>query len=499
MDTQALFQSLFMILSPYNLFFCALGVFAGIIIGALPGLTSTMGVALFIPLTFSLPPATGLILLGSIYVGSVYGGSISAIIIKTPGTPAAIITAIDGYELTQKGQGGRALGISTISSFFGGLISCFALLLIAPPLSKIVLKFGPSEIFFLAILGLTVIIGLSRGRMLEGLIAGALGLLFSTVGTDEITGVYRYTFDNPALFEGVPLVPAVIGLYSAGQVFSLAEMTRKTIMVDTSKASDRILPTLDDLKRLKTIIFTGGVIGTIVGIIPGAGVSIGSSISYNTAKSSSKHPELYGTGIIDGVAASESANNGVVGGSLIPLLTLGIPGNVVSAIFLGGLIIHGLRPGSELFTKHASITYALLLGLFVAHVFMLILGLAGARYFAKVAEFPTAALAPVILSLSVIGSYALRNNFFDVWVMLAFGVLGYGLKHLKIPPAPLALGMILGPIAEQEFRRAKILYRGSFSRMFMRPLSLLIVVFIVLSLAWPYVQEYRAKKKKKTL
>lgn len=496
MDTSALFQALFTVLTPYNLFFCALGVFAGIIIGALPGLTSTMGVALFIPLTFTLDPATGLILLGAIYVGSVYGGSISAIIIKTPGTPAAIITAIDGYELTQKGQGGRALGISTTSSFFGGLISCFALLLIAPPLSKIVLKFGPSEIFLLAILGLTVIIGLSRGKMLEGLMAGSLGLLFATVGTDEITGVYRYTFDNPALFEGVPLVPAVIGLYSAGQVFALAEMKRGTISsVDATKTSDRILPTFEDLKRLKTIIFTGGIIGTIVGIIPGAGVSIGSSISYNTAKSSSNHSELFGTGIVDGVAASESANNGVVGGSLVPLLTLGIPGNMVSAIFLGGLIIHGLRPGSELFTKHASITYALLLGLFVAHFFMLILGLAGARYFARVATFPTAALAPVILCLSVIGSYALRNNFFDVWVMLIFGVLSYGLKHLKIPPAPLALGMILGPIAEQEFRRAKILYRGDFVNMFFRPLSLLIMVFIIFSLAWPYFQQYRNKRR----
>ena len=495
MDFQALFQSLFIVFSLSNLFFCALGVFSGIIIGALPGLTSTMGVALFIPLTFTLPPATGLILLGSIYVGSVYGGSISAIIIKTPGTPAAIITAIDGYELTQKGQGGRALGISTISSFFGGLISCFALLLIAPPLSKIVLKFGPSEIFLLAILGLTVIIGLSKGKMLEGLIAGTVGLMLATVGTDEITGVYRYTFDNPALFEGVPLVPMVIGLYSAGQVFALAEMARGTISVDAGKTSDRILPTWDDLKRLKTIIFTGGIIGTIVGIIPGAGVSIGSSISYNTAKSSSKHPEEFGNGSIDGVAASESANNGVVGGSLVPLLTLGIPGNTVSAIFLGGLIIHGLRPGSELFTKHATTTYSLLIGLFVAHIFMLILGLAGARYFAKVATFPTAALAPVILSLSVIGSYALRNNFFDVWIMLAFGILGYGLKHLKIPSAPLALGMILGPIAEQEFRRAKILYRGSLVKMFFRPLSLTILVFIILSLVWPYIQEYRMKRK----
>lgn len=480
-------------LSPVNIFFSIIGVLIGIIIGALPGLTSTMGVALFIPITFSMPPTTGLITLAAVYIGSVYGGSISAILINTPGTPAAIITTLDGYKLTQKGEGSRAIGISTISSFIGGLIGGVSLLFISPLLAKLVLKFGPGEIFFVAVLGLTVIVSLSKENMVNGLIAGFLGILLGTIGTDNLTGAYRYTFDNPSLYEGIPLVPAVIGLYSLGQVFSLVHEARKSIVFDKALVKEKVLPTWDDIKKIWKITIKGGIIGTIVGIIPGAGVSIGSMISYNEAKRSHPHPEKFGTGIIEGVAASESGNNGVVGGSLIPLITLGIPGNAVAAVFLGGLMIHGLRPGNTLFTKNINITYPFLIGFIIAHFIMLIAGLSAAKYFARIATFPISALVPVILSLSVIGSYAIRNNYFDVVVALLFGLFGYILKTAKIPLAPLVLGIILGPMAETQLRRALMINGGNPLLLFTSPINVIVSILIVLSLIWPFIKRKNLK------
>lgn len=480
-----------------NLMFSFIGVVLGIVIGALPGLTSTMGVALFIPVTFAMDPATGLVFLASIYMASTYGGSISAILIGTPGTPAAIITAIDGYEMTKQGRGGQAIGMATFASFVGGIVSCFALLLIAPPLSRLVLKFGPSEMFFLAVFGLTVIVSLSKGSMVKGLMVGIVGVLFSTMGIDALTGAYRFTFDKMELFGGLPIIATVIGVYSASQVFNLAAQKRGTIQYELMETTDSTIVKWVDIKKNMFNMVRSGIIGTIVGIVPGAGMSIASALSYNAAKSSSQHPEEFGEGSIEGVAASEGANNGVVGGSLIPLLTLGIPGNTVSAIFLGGLIIHGLRPGAQLFTKYADITYSLIIGLFVATFIMLIVGTFGAKYFAKIAIVPTNMLAPVIMGLCVIGSYAVRNNFFDVKLMLVFGIVGFVMHRLKFFQAPFVLGLILGPMAEEELRRALMLSKGSYSALLARPLSMVLFVLILLSLAYPFIQDYLARKKVK--
>ena len=333
-----LLSALLNVFAPMNLLMATTGTVLGIIIGALPGFTSTMGVALFIPVTFSMSPETGLIFLVAIYCASTYGGSISAILIQTPGTPSAIITAIDGYELTKQGKGGQALGMATFSSFIGGIISSVALLMIAPPLAKLVLLFGPSEIFFLALFGLTIIVGLSKGSMVKGLLSGAFGLLLATVGVDSMTGSYRYTFDIMPLFDGIPMVPAVIGLFSACQVFALSSQSRTTIQYE-GKIPDvgSTLPRWSDIKGMWWNFLRSGIIGTIIGIIPGAGMSIASAMAYNEAKKHSDQPELYGKGSMEGLAASETANNGVTGGSLVPLLTLGIPGNSVSAVFLGGL------------------------------------------------------------------------------------------------------------------------------------------------------------------
>ena len=384
-----IFEALSLVFNIETMIIIIIGIILGIAIGALPGLSSTMGVALFIPVTYNMHPATGLVFLSSIYMSSTYGGSISAILIKTPGTPSAVITAIDGYELTKQGKGGEALSMATIASTIGGLISCIALMFLSPPLAKLVVAFGSPEMFLLSILGLSIIVGLSKGSILKGLISGILGMLLSLVGIDTITGEYRFTYNILSLFAGLSTVAIVIGIFSASQVYNLASQKRTTIQYNYDKNQKlNLLKASEFFKNLFNII-RSGIIGTIIGILPGAGVSIASALAYNVAKSSSKEKELFGEGSLEGVSASESANNGVVGGSLVPLLTLGIPGNAVSAVFLGGLVIHGLRPGPELFTKYGGITYALFIGLTVSTIIMLFIGLFTAKYFAKVSVVPT--------------------------------------------------------------------------------------------------------------
>ena len=479
-------------LSPINMLFCLLGTVVGIIIGALPGFTSTMGVALFIPFTYSMSPATGLIFLASIYCSSTYGGSISAILINTPGTPSAVITTLDGYEMTKNGEGGRALAMSAFASLIGGLISSFALLLIAPPLSKLVLLFGPAEIFYLALFGLSIIVGFSKDSMLKGLISGVVGLLLATVGVDNISGVFRYTFDNDSLFEGIQSVPLVIGLFSACQVFALGEKKNASIVHEIATFSDSSRPRWSDIKNNWFNMLRSGVIGTIVGIIPAAGMSIACAIAYNEAKRVSKHPERFGHGSVEGVIASESANNGVVGGSLVPLLTLGVPGNTVSALFLGGLMIHGLRPGAQLFTKYASVSYTLLSGIFIANVVMFFVGIYAAKYVARVTNISTNILAPVIMVLCAIGSYAIRNNLFDTNLMIVAGIVGYLMKRWGFSTPCMILGVILGPMAESEFRRAVMLSKGDPSFFWSTPISITLIVLILLSLFGPLLR--RSKK-----
>ncbi len=491
-----LLSALLNVFAPINLLMAATGTVLGIVIGALPGFTSTMGVALFIPVTFSMSPETGLIFLVAIYCASTYGGSISAILIQTPGTPSAIITAIDGYELTKQGRGGQALGMATFSSFIGGIISSVALLMIAPPLAKLVLLFGPSEIFFLALFGLTIIVGLSKGSMVKGLLSGAFGLLLATVGVDSMTGSYRYTFDIMPLFDGIPMVPAVIGLFSACQVFALSSQSRTTIQYE-GRIPDvgSTLPRWSDIKGMWWNFLRSGVIGTIIGIIPGAGMSIASAMAYNEAKKHSDQPELYGKGSMEGLAASETANNGVTGGSLVPLLTLGIPGNSVSAVFLGGLLIHGLKPGLQLFTQHAEVAYSLLFGMFVANLLMLLIGAIAAKKIAKVSSLPTTILAPIIMALCVMGSFAIRNNMFDVALMLVFGFLGYMMKRGGYSLACFVLGIILGPLVESELGRALILTGGNPLKLVGSPLSALLFGLIVLSLVGPWAKAKFAASK----
>lgn len=468
-----------------NLLAMLTGVCGGLVIGALPGLTANMGVALLLPVTFSMGPIEALLMLASLYTAAIYGGSFSAILLHTPGTSASAATAMDGFELTRQGKANTAIRIATYSSMIGGLISAVFLLLLAPPLSLISLKFGPPEYFLLAVFGITVIGSLATGNIVKGLLSGALGILFSTVGMDLDSGFPRFTFGLFPLHSGLSFVPAVIGLFSLSQALTMAEEVHKTIeRVDSPKDTDwRFLPTLEELKKIWFTWIRSSLIGVVVGILPGAGGDIGSWVSYNEAKRFSKNPERFGKGAIEGISASETANNAVTGSSLIPMLTLGIPGSATAAIMLGALVIHGLVPGRELFTHNGYITYTVIVGFFFANIAMAVIGMFSSRYITQIARLPNYALVPPIIFLSVVGSYALGNNLFDVYIMIGFGLLGYLMRKTGFPPAPMILGLILGPIAEKGYRQMIALSQGDlFAYVFTRPICVVLIALIALSI-----------------
>lgn len=473
-----------------------LGVASGICIGALPGLTATMGVALLLPLTFGMDADTGMLLLLGIYIGAIYGGSISAILLKTPGTPASAATAMDGYAFSQRGEGGRALGIATVSSFLGGLVSCICLMLISPQLAQLALKFSSPEFFMLAVFGLSIIATVSGSSLAKGLLCGCIGLLTATVGIDSLTLYSRFTFGNINLLSGITFIPVMIGLFALSQAFTSIEEIYTVDVVE--QKVDRVLPTKDDMKKIvKTAPFTG-LLGTFIGIVPGAGADIGAFIAYNEAKRLSKHPEKFGTGITEAIAASEGGNNGVTGGAMIPMLTLGIPGDATAAIMIGALTIQGLQPGPLLFSENPVLIYTIFAGLIMANCVMLVLGLSGIRLFTKILAIPKTVLTPAIVVLCVVGSYSINMNLFDVGVMVFFGILGYFLTKLKVPTSPAVLGLILGPLAESHFRRALLMSGGATNTFFQSPIALAFLAMTCLTLLGPVVMKI-VKKRKKTL
>lgn len=485
-------------LTPLNIVTMAASVTMGIIIGCMPGLSAAMGVALLLPLTFGMDPSTGLIMLGGIYCGAIFGGSISAILIHTPGTPASAATAIDGYAMTLKGQAGKALGTACTASFFGGLLSCISLYFFAPLLARLAMEFGSPEYFWLSLFGLTIIAGINTDSMILGLISGAFGLVISTIGMDPMEGAERFMFGQDALYNGVNITCALIGLFSMSQAFILAE---KAIVQRglAAKFKDRILLSLSELKMLTPTILRSWIIGNIIGILPGAGASIACFMGYNEAKRFSKHKELFGHGSMEGVAGSEAANNAVTGGSLIPTLTLGIPGESVTAVLMGGLIIHGLQPGPELFTKYAEMTYTFFGGFVFIQFFMLVIGLIGARLFAKIARVSDAILIPCIFVLCVVGSFAINNSIFDVEIMFIFGIIGYLMRKTNMNTAAVVLALILGPLGERGLRRSLSLSGGDLSILLSTNICKILLGLCLLSLLSPFVMKFFKKEKDKDL
>ena len=455
-----------------------LGVALGIVFGALPGLTAVMGVALLIPLTFGLPPVVAFSSLLGMYCGAIYAGSITAILVSTPGTAAAAATMLEGPRLTARGESLRALEMTTVASFVGGMFSCFILAGVAPQLARFALNFSAPEYFALGIFGLTIVATLSEGALLKGCIAACLGLLIAMVGMDPLTGNLRLTFDSANLINGVSLIPALVGLYALSQVFLTCEDVFRGKRLSAVNISRKGI-SLAEIWANRSALLRGSLIGTFIGIVPATGSGTASFAAYSEAKRNSRHPEAFGNGAIEGLAATESANNAVTGGALIPLLTLGIPGDVVTAVILGALMIQGMTPGPLLFQEQGALVYSIFISLLLANVFMLVLGMASVRVFSKIVSIPGGILMPLVTTLCVVGGYALNNSNFDLGVMAVFGILGWIMTKASIPLAPLLLAMILSGIIETNFRRALSISDNDYTVFLTRPVC---AVFLCISL-----------------
>lgn len=480
---EAVLSGFTFVLDPRHFPFLFIGVAGGIVVGALPGLTGSVGIILLLPFLFYVDPSTALVMMCGMFCGSIYGGSISAILISTPGTPSSAATVLDGYPLAQRGEAGKAIGVATIASTAGGIISTFCLMFIAPQLAHFALEFGPEEYFALMVFGLTVIASVSGKSLTKGMIAGVFGLMIAVVGIDPIVGYARYSFDIPNLMTGFPLLPVLIGLFALSQVFVQLEKLHKAGGEDTPVLGN-LLPTPRELLGLIKTIVPASLIGTLIGVIPGTGGAIASFLAYNEARRFSKHPEKFGTGCLEGVAAPEAANNGTTGGAMVPLLTLGIPGDVITAVMLGALMLIGVRPGPLLFKDNPEIINAVYAGLLMANVLILLLGFVSIRLFPMILRVSTAILFPLVLALCFIGSFSLSNSTYDMTIALIFGLIGFVMRKYGFPAAPVVLGVILGPIAEDVLGRALITAHGDWTTLFRSPIALFFYVISIASVTY---------------
>lgn len=485
------------LIEPLNIFLLCVGLAGGIIVGALPGLTATMGVALMVPITFAMSSTSGLIMLGAIYVGAIYGGSNSACLICTPGTPSSVATTWDGWPLSQAGKADTALYASLLSSAFGGVIGALFLLLAARPLAMFSLNFQGPENFWLCIFGLSTIAVMSTGNMLKGLLSGALGLLISAIGLDPLEGTSRFTFGYYPLVQGVAVIPAMIGLFSFSQVLVLIASRRDYIAVFAPQKGTftRVFKKLwHDCKR---VLLVSSGIGTLVGMLPGAGGEIASIIAYNEAKRWDKEPERYGTGVVEGVAASESSNNAVIGGALIPMLTLGIPGSAVAAVILGALLAKGIQPGFKIFTDTGELTYTFMLSQIAANIMLIPIGYLLAKIIARLLNIKLTLVSITIVVLSVIGSYAISNSMLDVWMVMLFGLVGFFGSRIGLDSGSMALGIILGPMIEENLGKCLDLSRatGSLTSVFLSSNTVIILISLtILSCLTPWILARRRAK-----
>ena len=469
------------------------GVSLGILGGAMPGLSPSMAVALLVPFTYKMHPMLAIILLASIYLAANYGGSITAVTINTPGTPAAAVTAIDGYQLTKQGKPGKGLGTSLVASTIGGVIGVFVLIFFSVPLAKVAVKIHPADYFALAMFGLTTVASLGGSNWAKAFAAAVFGLLLNTIGIDPISGINRFTFGVLHLYDGFALIPALIGLFALSEVFLGLEKYQFGIRAIDKEIKDK--PSLKEYWKLKFTILRSSLIGTLIGIFPGAGATIASFIYYDIGKRTSKHPEMFGKGSLEGVASSEAANSSSVGGALIPLLTLGIPGSATDAVLIGALMMHNLNPGPQLFIERPDVIYGLFASFIIANIIMLLLGSYGIKIWGKVTLIPKSILYPMIIVISIIGSFAVKYSLFDVGSCIGFGIVGWIMRRYKFPVAPVVLGMVLGKLAEENFRGAVMM--GGYQIFFQRPSSLLIILIALFSFVFPFYQGFIRNKKSK--
>ncbi|WP_102348779.1 tripartite tricarboxylate transporter permease [Bacillus sp. Marseille-P3661] len=476
-----------------NLIFMLIGVLVGMVVGGLPGLSVTLAVALMLPYTFGLPPETGILMLIGVYCAGTYGGSIGAVLLSTPGTPASAATAADGFALAKKGKASQALNMSLYASVAGGLISGIILLFAAPQIAEFALRFGPPEYFALAFFGLSIIAGVSGKSLRKGVVMAAIGMLVATIGMDPINGSQRFTFGNSYLLSGINLLPALIGLFAISEILNQVEKRMKRISVNTEVKKEKF--GWKSLKPYRKTIIKSSLIGSIIGAIPGTGGSIAAFISYNEARRVSKDKESFGQGSLDGVAASESGNNGTTGATLIPMMTLGVPGDVVTAVLLSSLLIQGLQPGPQLFETHGDLVYTVMVGFIVVNIIMFIVAKLAIRWFEKITLIPSSILFPIILVFCLVGSYAFDNSLYSVWVAIIFGLLGYILPKFGYPVVPLLIAIILGPMAEGAYRQSLVLSEGSLMIFFERPISIIFLILAALSFIVPIFKSWKDKKK----
>ncbi len=468
------------------------GVFIGIIFGSVPGLSATMALALFLPITYALDPSIAVILLIALYIGGISGGLITAILTGIPGTPSSIATCFDGYPMTKRNQAFKALGVGVTFSFLGTVFSTLILIFLSPVLAKIAIKFGAYEYFAVALFSLSMLVGLSGNNIWKGLISGLMGCMFATVGMDSIASVNRFTFGSEEIAYGFDVLPVLIGLFAINEIITKA---------DTVKSEHQNMQVINAIKIEKGLGFSikeffgqiknfliSASLGTGIGILPGIGGGAANVMAYTVSKSTSKYPERYGTGIIDGVVASEASNNAAIGGALVPLLALGIPGDTVTAILLGGLTLHGIIPGPLMFTENINIVYAIFSAMFFGAIIMFIMEFYGLKIFTKILSIPKHFLLPAIFLFCIIGAFGVRNNFFDVWATVLFGMIGFTFYKLSIPSAPFILGFIIGPLAEINLRRGLMFSQGNFTEFFKAPiattffiLTALIIIFAIKS------------------
>ena len=479
-------------LTPINLFWCFVGVVLGTVVGVLPGLGPAATIAMLLPLTLKMDHTTAIIALAGIFYGARYGGSTTSILLNIPGESSSVVTCLDGYQMARQGRAGAALGISAIASFIAGTVGVLGLMLIAPPLARFALRFAPPEYFALMVLGLAMVVFLAGDSMIKALLAMLVGLWIATIGTDLFTAESRFTFGQVKLLGGVDFIAATVGIFAIGEVLVNLESQGGAEIFKIARGLKNLLPTWQDLKDCRFAFVNGSVIGFIVGALPGAGATVASFMSYGIEKAFSHHPEKFGTGVIEGVAAPEGANNADAGGALVPLLTLGIPGGNTTAILLGGLILWGFKPGPLLIQEHPQLFWGLVASMYIGNVLLLFLNLPLVPLFAQILRLPYYVLYPLIIGISIVGVYSVNGSLFDVTLMGLFGLLGYVMRKLDFPAAALILGMVLGDGLERALRQSLMMSQGDITILFTRSISGTLLALALLILCLPAIRKVRS-------
>ncbi|MGH7772605.1 MAG: tripartite tricarboxylate transporter permease [Candidatus Binatia bacterium] len=483
-------------LLPSNLLFCLIGVTVGTVVGILPGIGTTAAVSILLPLTFQMDPTSGIIMLAGIYYGTKYGGSTTSILVNTPGESSSVVTCIDGYQMALQGRAGPALGIAAIASFIAGTLGLIGLVLLGPLLTAVALSFGPPEYFALMVMGLTTVAFLAGRSMVKALLTAAVGLLLATVGFDIFSGSLRFTFGRSELMDGISFITVATGLFAVGEV--LVNVGKPSSQEEIFRVPTRfreLLPTWQAMRACCGAFLRGTLIGFIVGVLPGAGASVSSFISYGIEKRYSRHPERFGKGAIEGVAGPEGANNADTAGAMVPMLSLGLPGSGGTAVLLGALILYGIQPGPLLFKEHPKLVWGLIASMYVGNVMLLILNLPLVPLFASILRIPYRFLYPLILGFCAVGVYSVRQSVADLWLLSLFGLLGYLFRIYDFPPAPMVLGLVLGPLIERALRQSMVLSHGDPTIFFTRPIAAVLMIISILLLAAPLLTASSRKER----